>query len=69
LASHGLTKPLTLTVNSFKCIPDPMLKRQLCGADASGNFQRHEFGPNAGKSYGFSMHVTLRIQVEALKTD
>ena len=58
-----------LTVKSFKCIPHPMLKRQLCGADAFATFQRDEFGLDAGKSYGFSMEVTLRIQVEALKND
>jgi polyisoprenoid-binding protein YceI len=69
LTLHGVTKPLTLTVNSFKCIPHPMLKRQLCGADAFATFQRDEFGLDAGKSYGFSMEVTLRIQVEALKND
>jgi polyisoprenoid-binding protein YceI len=67
LTLHGVTKPLTLTVKSFKCIPHPMLKRQLCGADAFATFQRDEFGLEAGKSYGFSMEVTLRIQVEALK--
>lgn len=69
LTLHGVTKPLTLTVNSFKCIPHPMLKRELCGADALATFQRDEFGLDAGKSYGFSMEVTLRIQVEALKND
>jgi hypothetical protein len=31
--------------------------------------RRDEFGLDAGKSYGFSMEVTLRIQVEALKND
>jgi polyisoprenoid-binding protein YceI len=69
LTLHGVTKPLTLTVNSFKCIPHPILKRELCGADALATFQRDEFGLDAGKSYGFSMEVTLRIQVEALKND
>ena len=69
LTLHGVTKPLTLTVNSFKCIPHPILKRQLCGADAITTFQRDQFGLDAGKSYGFSMDVTLRIQVEALKND
>ena len=69
LTLHGVTKPLALTVNSFKCIPHPMLKRQLCGADAIATFQRDEFGLDAGKSYGFSMDVTLRIQVEALRND
>jgi polyisoprenoid-binding protein YceI len=69
LTLHGVTKPLTLTVNLFKCVPHPMLKRQLCGADAIATFQRDQFGLDAGKSYGFSMDVTLRIQVEALKND
>jgi polyisoprenoid-binding protein YceI len=69
LTLHGVTKPLALTVNSFKCIPHPMLKRQLCGADAIATFQRDQFGLDAGKTYGFSMDVTLRIQVEALKND
>jgi polyisoprenoid-binding protein YceI len=69
LTLHGISKPLTLTVKSFKCIPHPMLKRRLCGADAIATFQRDEFGLDAGKSYGFSMEVTLRIQAEALKND
>ena len=69
LTLHGVTRPLNLVVNSLKCIPHPILKRQLCGADASATFQRDEFGLDAGKSYGFSMEVTLRIQSEALKND
>jgi polyisoprenoid-binding protein YceI len=69
LTLHGITKPLSLTIKSFKCIAHPMLKRQLCGADAFATFQRDEFGLDAGKSYGFSMEVMLRIQAEALKND
>ncbi len=66
LTLHGVTKPITLKLNSFKCIPHPMLKRELCGADALAVFQRDEFGLGAGKDYGFNMDVTLRIQVEAV---
>lgn len=66
LTMHGVTRPLTLTVNSLKCIPHPMLKRDYCGADASGSFNRDEFGLGAGKDYGFKMNVDLRIQVEAI---
>lgn len=66
---HGVTRPLTLKINSFKCIPHPMLKRELCGADALGSFRRDEFGLAAGKDYGFDMNVTLRIQVEAVKSE
>lgn len=66
LTLMGVTKPLTLKLNRFKCIPHPMLKRELCGADAAATFNREEFGLAAGKDYGFSMDVGLRIQVEAV---
>jgi len=66
LTLHGVTRPLTLAVHSLKCIPHPMLKRDYCGADASGSFNRDDFGLGAGKDYGFKMNVDLRIQVEAI---
>lgn len=68
LTLHGITKPVNLKINSFKCVPHPMFKRELCGADVSATFNREEFGLDAGKAYGFRMDVTLRIQVEALAT-
>jgi polyisoprenoid-binding protein YceI len=67
LTLHGVTKPVTLTINSFKCIEHPMLKKQVCGADASGTFNRADFGVNYGQSYGFKQDVQLRIQVEGVK--
>lgn len=66
LTLHGVTRPLTLVVHSLKCVPHPMLKRDYCGADASGSFNRDDFGLGAGKEYGFKMNVDLRIQVEAI---
>jgi polyisoprenoid-binding protein YceI len=69
LTLHGVTKPVVLKINLFKCIPHPILKRELCGADAIGTFNRDEFGLDAGKPYGFKMEVTLRIQMEALQTE
>jgi len=69
LTLHGVTRPLTLKINSFKCMPHPMLKREVCGADALATFQRDAFGMDAGKPYGFSMAVTLRIQVEAIAVE
>jgi len=68
LTLRGVTRPLTLRLNSFKCMPHPIFKRELCGADAQGSFKRDEFGLDAGKDYGFNMDVQLRIQVEALAT-
>ncbi|RZI83712.1 MAG: polyisoprenoid-binding protein [Rubrivivax sp.] len=67
LTLHGVTKPVNLKINSFKCIPHPMVKLDLCGADALASFSRDDFGIDAGKPYGFRMDVTLRIQVEALQ--
>ncbi|HVI60162.1 MAG TPA: YceI family protein [Luteimonas sp.] len=66
LTLHGVTRPVELQVKSFKCMPHPVLKRELCGADALATIQRDEFGMPAGKDYGFGMAVTLRIQVEAI---
>ncbi len=65
----GVTKPVTLTINKFKCIPHPMLKREVCGADASASFKRTDFGLNYGIAYGFAPEVKLAIQVEALKAE
>jgi polyisoprenoid-binding protein YceI len=66
LTLHGATRPLTLKIDSFKCMPHPVLKREVCGADALATFRRDAFGIEAGKDYGFGMDVTLRIQVEAI---
>lgn len=66
LTMRGVTRPVTLTVHSLRCIAHPIFKRELCGADASGSFQRDEFGLAAGKDWGFKMDVQLRIQAEAL---
>ncbi|HEV8694209.1 MAG TPA: YceI family protein [Lysobacter sp.] len=66
LTLHGITKPVALKINSFKCQPHPMFKRDWCGADAYATFNREEFGLAAGKDWGFDMNVVLRIQVEAV---
>jgi polyisoprenoid-binding protein YceI len=69
LTLHGVTKPVALKINSFKCIQHPMLKKEVCGADASGTFNRADFGVNFGQQYGFKQDVALHIQVEAVKAD
>jgi len=35
LTVKGITKPVTLTVTSFHCMPHPMLKKDACGANAT----------------------------------
>ncbi len=69
LTLHGVSKPVVLKINSFACKPHPMLKREWCGADALATFKRDDFGLDSGKTYGFNMDVTLRIQVEAVKNE
>ena len=70
LTLHGVSRPVALTIDSFKCIPDhPLLKREVCGANAIGTFNRADFGVNAGLQFGFRQEVTVRIQVEAIRQD
>jgi polyisoprenoid-binding protein YceI len=69
LTLHGVTQPLTLDIRQFKCMPHPLFKRELCGADALGTIHRDAFGIDSGKAFGFKMDVTLRIQVEATATE
>jgi polyisoprenoid-binding protein YceI len=66
---HGVTKPLTLTINQFLCKPNPMTKKEVCGADASATFNRKDYGLGFGDAYGFKMDVQLAIQVEAVRQD
>jgi polyisoprenoid-binding protein YceI len=62
---HGVTHPLTLTLDSFVC--KQVMAQYRCGADAKGNFDRDQYGVDMGKQFGFLMWVRLRIQVEALR--
>ena len=63
---HGVTHPLKLTINQFKCMTYPMDKKEHCGADASASFNRADYGIKFGDTYGFKMDVKLAIQAEAV---
>jgi polyisoprenoid-binding protein YceI len=64
LTMHGVTKPVTLKIDSFKCMQNPMNKKDVCGADASATLNRAEFGVSFGEKLGFKQEVKLQIQVE-----
>jgi len=64
LTMHGVTKPVALKIDSFLCKPNPVNKKEVCGADATATFNRAEFGVNFGEKYGFKQEVQLQIQVE-----
>jgi polyisoprenoid-binding protein YceI len=69
LTLHGVTQSLVLTIQKFKCLAKlPEIKREVCGADAIGTFNRADFGITVGRKYGFNMEVILRIQVEAIRS-
>ena len=65
LTMHGVTKPVTLTIRTFKCMTHPMTKKEFCGADVTATIDREQFGMSFGKQFGFKMDVKLAIQVEA----
>jgi polyisoprenoid-binding protein YceI len=66
LTLRGVTRPVTLALDSFKCMSHPMKKdTELCGANAHATIDREEYGIIWGKNFGFAMWVKLDIQVEA----
>lgn len=65
LTIKGVTKPVTLTVTSFLCMPHPMRKKDACGANATAVIKRSDF--NMGKYAPYvGDDVTLTIPVEAI---
>ncbi|KJV05338.1 YceI family protein [Methylocucumis oryzae] len=66
LTLKGISKPVTLTVTSFQCMPNPILMKNACGANATTLLKRTDF--NMGKYAPFvSDEVTVTIPVEAIK--
>lgn len=68
LTLRGVTKPVKLTINSFTCIDHPYYKKPVCGADASGEFDRADFGMTQYADNGQG-RMRLQIQVEAFKDE
>jgi polyisoprenoid-binding protein YceI len=66
----GVTRPAPLRINLFNCMPHPMLKKEVCGADAEGEINWSQYGMKMSKyGEGDAGKVHLRIQVEGLKQD
>ena len=67
---RGVTRPATLSINLFNCMPHPMLKKEVCGADAEGELNWSEYGMKLSQyGQGDAGKVRLRIQVEAIKDE
>lgn len=64
----GVTKPLKLDILSFNCIPHPMLKVEVCGADVEAELNWSEYGMKwSHYGEGEAGRTKLRIQVEGIK--
>jgi polyisoprenoid-binding protein YceI len=69
LTLKGITKPLSLKINSFNCVdPHPFIKKKVCGADVQGELNRADFGMAQYTDNGMGI-LTLHIQVEGIKDD
>jgi len=66
LSLLGVTKPMTLTVERFKCNPATANAKERCGGNAVGKFKRSDFGMKFGIP-NISDEVSLNIMFEALK--
>ncbi len=65
LTLHGISNPVNLVINHFRCQPHFRTMREVCGADAAATFDRDDFGVDYDKDNGFFMAVDLRITIEA----
>ena len=66
LTIKGVSKPETLTLTSFMCMPHPMLKKEACGANATVVVKRSDFNMSKHVPY-VSDEVTITLPVEAVK--
>jgi polyisoprenoid-binding protein YceI len=66
LTIRGVTRPATLEVARFGCRPNPVNKKEVCGADTSTVIKRSEFGILKYLP-GIADEVRLLVSVEAFK--
>jgi polyisoprenoid-binding protein YceI len=67
---HGVTKPLKLTINSWKCMVHPFYKKDVCGADAQGELNWGDYGMKLSQyAEGEMGRLVMHIQVEGLKKE
>ena len=62
LTLAGVTRPVSLTVTSFRCRPHPVNKKEQCGADGTAHIKRSEFGMTALSSAGDDVRILFQIE-------
>ncbi|MEO8155222.1 MAG: YceI family protein [Rhizobacter sp.] len=68
LTLHGVSRALVLRAPLLHCDTQPLLKREVCGADLEGELQRSDFGITDGLPF-IANRVRLVIQVEAIRDE
>lgn len=64
LTIRGVTRPVALTVSSFRCGPIPIIRREACAANAEARVNRADFGISLYPSM-IGTDIRLLIQIEA----
>ena len=62
----GVTRPLTITLDTWKCGPHPLSKKEMCGGNAQGTVKRSDFGMKFGIP-AVGDELKLWIEFEAYK--
>jgi polyisoprenoid-binding protein YceI len=63
----GVSKPLVLQVDRWKCGPHPFNKKEMCGGNASGTLKRSDFGMKFGLPVAVGDDIRLIVGFEAYK--
>ena len=59
----GVTRPVTFTIERWKCMAHPISKKDLCGGNATGTIRRSEFGMKYGiPSVGDELALWIEIE-------
>jgi polyisoprenoid-binding protein YceI len=62
----GVSKPVTLNIERWKCMPHPQSKKDMCGGNATGSVKRSDFGMKFAIP-GVGDELALWIEVEGYK--
>ena len=63
LTMLGVTKPVKLSVTSFKCGPHPFTKKPMCGADVQTIIKRTDWGMKFGlPAIGDDVKLTFSVE-------
>jgi len=65
LTMLGVTKPVMLAVDDFRCAPNPSNKKPMCGGQATATIKRSDWGMTANLPLAPADEVKLIIPIEA----